>query len=174
MAARKQFLFDSSLAASTLIIYKKKWDFFSAYCLQHDLVFLPPTEETITSYIAHLSFISQSVVGMEQSMAAISYYCQSSGVICPSSGVISRLTKGFKSAFGKPAEQKAPLSSTHIQSMVDHAYAAGDVITLRSALIASVTFLQCLRQKECLCFALIQASQLLSCPLSCNCFHKYR
>jgi integrase len=148
VAERKQFLFDSSIAASTLAIYQKKWDFFIGYCKDQQLQFLPPVESTISSYIAHLSFFSKSVVGLEQTMAAITYFCQAAGVICPNSGTLSRLTKGFKAAYGKPAVQKTPLTVENIHSMVDLAYSSNDIVTMRSALIASVTFLQCLRFSE--------------------------
>ncbi len=146
---------EQGLATSTRENYEYDFKRFVHWCDEHGLESLPAEPGTVFLYVSYLGDAKDddgepryAVSTLERRLAAIRWKHEHDGYLTPTSHVkIAEVMKGVRQKHGRPARQKAPLTTITLGKMVD-ALDLGTVAGLRDRAILLVGYAGAFRRSE--------------------------
>jgi integrase len=110
----------ASRADSTLDVYIKHWNAFTAWCTTHGRVALPSSPQTLLLYLAARADQGVRPATLGVSLAAVAYEHERAGHPSPTDHRdVKKTWRGIRRRLGTAPRKKEPLSAADLRRMVD-------------------------------------------------------
>lgn len=138
---------NQSISPRTRAAYESDWDHFHRWCVEIGYDSLPAAPSTVGAYLTELADDGMSVATIARRQTSISQIHEAGGHLNPTkTSIISRVMKGIKRQYGKPADQARSISWSELQRMIgltDITY-----MGLRDASLLSLGWTAAMRRSE--------------------------
>lgn len=137
----------SSLAASTLKVYRRGWAAFKAWCALQEVSPLPSSPEAVVAYMTHLANAGKRPATIDKALSCISQANKAAGYESIWTIVVMRVRRGIRNKLGVAQVEKSPITGLELTKMLETT-SGETLIGIRDRALLSVGLASACRRSE--------------------------